>query len=154
MRSLPSRLPSRDRFSTAPGPPAPRRRTAPAAPTRRSARRRAPRADPTALPAVVRDCLAALTAKDADAAILTFTADAVVTDEGRTHRGATEVSAWLRGSAAQWSHRAELTGAQRGAGEQWVAVQHLTGDFPGGVADLTYRFTLRGDRIAELAITG
>jgi hypothetical protein len=33
-----------------------------------------------------------------------------------------------------------------------VAVIHIEGDFPGGVADLDYRFTLDGDLIGELSI--
>jgi hypothetical protein len=33
-----------------------------------------------------------------------------------------------------------------------VAVHHLEGDFPGGVVDLRFRFTLREGRIAELVI--
>jgi hypothetical protein len=33
-----------------------------------------------------------------------------------------------------------------------VAVNHLEGDFPGGVADLAYRFTMDCDLIAELVI--
>ncbi|MGY1858056.1 hypothetical protein [Modestobacter sp. SYSU DS0290] len=57
------------------------------------------------------------------------------------------------GSAAQYRSTGELTGAQRGDAEGWVAVQHLTGDIRRGPADLTYRFTLRGDRVAELATT-
>ncbi len=34
----------------------------------------------------------------------------------------------------------------------WVATQRLEGDFPGGVADLDYRFTMSGDLIDELVI--
>jgi hypothetical protein len=34
----------------------------------------------------------------------------------------------------------------------YVAVHHLEGDFPGGVVDLRFRFTLREGRIAELVI--
>ena len=33
-----------------------------------------------------------------------------------------------------------------------MAVNRLEGNFPGGVADLNFRFTLAGDRIAELVI--
>jgi len=31
-------------------------------------------------------------------------------------------------------------------------VNHLEGDFPGGVVDLRYQFALKGDLIAELVI--
>jgi hypothetical protein len=33
-----------------------------------------------------------------------------------------------------------------------VAVNHLEGNFPGGVVDLAYRFTMDGDLIAQLVI--
>jgi hypothetical protein len=33
-----------------------------------------------------------------------------------------------------------------------VATHRLEGDFPGGVAELDYRFTVDGDRITELVI--
>ncbi|MCW2582439.1 MAG: hypothetical protein JWQ53_1229 [Klenkia sp.] len=57
---------------------------------------------------------------------------------------------------------ATVTGATRDDDERWVVTehletqhletQHLEGDVPGGVVDLAHRFTLRGDRIAELHI--
>jgi hypothetical protein len=39
--------------------------------------------------------------------------------------------------------------AQRVDDDHYVAVHHLEGDFPGGVADLRFRFTLRDGHIAE-----
>jgi hypothetical protein len=76
----------------------------------------------------------------------------VVTDEGRTFRGTEEILGFLRNSGAEFSYTTELTGAQRVDDVRFVAVNHLEGDFPGGVVDLAYRFTLAGDRIAELVI--
>ena len=96
---------------------------------------------PSELPAPVR---AFLTARAAP--------DAVVTDEGRTFRGTEEVLGFLRHSGSQYTYTSELTGAQRVDDRHWVALHHLEGDFPGGVADLAYRFTTAGDRIAELVI--
>ncbi len=107
---------------------------------------------PTELPAPIRNYLAAHVARDADTAIRAFTPDAVVTDEGRTFRGTEEILGFLRHSGSEFSYTTELTGAQRVDDVRFVAVNHLEGDFPGGVADLAYRFTLAGDRIAELVI--
>ncbi len=39
-----------------------------------------------------------------------------------------------------------------GDGAVWVVGHHLEGDFPGGTADLDYRFALDGDRIQRLDI--
>ena len=107
---------------------------------------------PTELPAPIRGFVAAHVARDAGTAVRVFTPDAVVTDEGRTFRGTEELLGFLRDSGSEFSYTTELTGAQRVDDEHWVAVNHLAGDFPGGVVDLTYRFTMAGDRIAELVI--
>ena len=101
------------------------------------------------LPAVVRSYLSA---HDAQTAVRAFTDDAVVVDDRTTHRGAEAIRGWLQRSASEYRYSTELTGAQRIEFDHWLVVQHLVGDFPGGVVDLRYRFTLRGDRIAELTI--
>lgn len=107
---------------------------------------------PVQLPAPVRGFLAAHTARDADTAIGAFTPNAVVTDEGRTFRGTEEIAGFLRHSGSDFTYTTELTGARRVDDEHWVAVNHLEGNFPGGVVDLAYRFTMDGDLIAELVI--
>ena len=104
------------------------------------------------LPDTVRAYLAAHTARDTDTALAAYTDDAVVTDDGHTHRGTGEVRDWLSRSSSEFTFTTELIGAQRVDDRQWVAVSHLEGDFPGGVVDLRYRFTLRDDRIAVLTI--
>ena len=107
----------------------------------------------TDLPDTVRSYLTAHTARDTDTALAAYTADAVVTDDGHTYRGTDEVRGWLQQSSSEYTFTTELTGAQRVDDRQWVAVSHLEGDFPGGVVDLRYRFTLDADdRIAVLTI--
>lgn len=107
---------------------------------------------PTQLPATIRAYLAAHGARDADAALRTFTPTAVVVDQGQTFRGTQEVLDFLRRAGAEFTYTTELTGAQRIDDEHWGATVRLEGDFPGGVAELGYRFTLAGDLIAELVI--
>jgi ketosteroid isomerase-like protein len=106
----------------------------------------------TELPASIRSFLTAHVARDADTAVRTFTPDAVVTDEGHTFRGTEEILGFLRHSGSEFSYTTEVTAAQRVDDEHWVVVNHLEGDFPGGVVDLAYRFTLAADRISELVI--
>jgi ketosteroid isomerase-like protein len=107
----------------------------------------------TDLPTTVREYLTAHTARDTDTALAGYTADAVVTDDGRTYRGTEEIRGWLEQSSTEFTFTTELTGAQRVDDRQWVVVSHLEGDFPGGVVDLRYCFTLDGDdRIAVLTI--
>lgn len=107
---------------------------------------------PDALPAVISRYLIAHQARNLDAAMACYSADAAVTDEGRTHRGAAEIRAWLAASATEYTYTSELTGALLIDDSHYDARHHLVGNFPGGVADLHYRFTLRDGLIAGLAI--
>jgi ketosteroid isomerase-like protein len=104
------------------------------------------------LPATIRDYLAAHTARDAETAIRAFTPTAVVVDDGTTYRGTEEIRRFLTRAGAEFTYTTTLAGAQRVDDATWIAVNHLEGDFPGGVVDLRYRFTMAGDLVAELAI--
>ncbi len=106
---------------------------------------------PNELPPTVRGFLDAHAARDLDAAGKAFTADAVVTDQDETFRGTEEVVQFLRESGSEFTYTTELVGAER-SGRQWVATVHLEGDFPGGVVDLQYRFTVDAGLISELRI--
>lgn len=81
-----------------------------------------------------------------------FTVDAAVTDEGHTHRGHEQIGAWLTHSPSEWTFTTERIGSARVDDEHWTVTNHLEGDFPGGVVDLVYRYTLRDGLIAELTI--
>lgn len=108
--------------------------------------------DPTELPDVIHDFLLAHRARDADTAIAAFTPDAVVADEGRSFRGTEQVLEFLGSAGAEFTYTTELVGAERTDDEHWAALIRIEGDFPGGVADLTYRITLDDGRIFELLI--
>lgn len=107
---------------------------------------------PTELPATISDFLAAHVVRDATSASRAFGPDAVVVDEGRMYRGSDELLDFLRNAGTEFTFTSELVGAQRIDDEHWVAIHHLEGDFPGGVVDLRYRFTIDGDLITELVI--
>ena len=109
---------------------------------------------PSQLPATIRTFLVAHAARDADAAARAFAPTAVVRDQGETFRGATEVLAFLRHQGGEFTYTTELLGGRRIDETHWVAVNHLEGDFPGGVVDLDYRFTLADGLITELEIGG
>ncbi|WP_265521348.1 nuclear transport factor 2 family protein [Oerskovia flava] len=107
---------------------------------------------PSDLPATIRRYLAAHTARDADAALGAFSSTAVVVDDGTTYRGTEEIRRFLSRAGAEFRYTTELVGAQRIDDRRWVATQRLVGDFPGGVAELGYRFTMTGDLVSELVI--
>ncbi|HEY4452968.1 MAG TPA: nuclear transport factor 2 family protein [Pseudonocardiaceae bacterium] len=104
------------------------------------------------LPAVITSYLTAHQARDLDPALASYTEDAVTVDEGKTYRGKREIRAWLARSASEYTYTIELVGAERVDDQHYVATHHLEGNFPGGVADLRFQFTLRDDLIAELVI--
>lgn len=107
---------------------------------------------PDDLPVTIRAYLAAHGAGEADAALRTFTPDAVVVDDGTTYRGRTEVRRFLGRAGAGFTFTTTLVGAERVDDARWVATQRLEGDFPGRVVELRYRFALADDLIAELVI--
>ena len=106
----------------------------------------------TGLPRTIAEYLTAHRTCDADTAITCFTDDAAVTDDGKTYYGTAGIRTWLDRSAGEYTYTIELIGAEKIDGEHYTAINHLEGDFPGGVVDLHFRFTLRDGRIARLVI--
>ena len=104
------------------------------------------------LPTAIKAYLAALQARDVEAAISTYAADAVVTDDGRTHRGWDDIRTWLDRSGSEYTYTTEFVSATRIDDDRFDVIQHLAGDFPGGMIDLHYRFTLNGALITRLTI--
>ena len=107
---------------------------------------------PDELPATISAFLAAHSAREADAAVRTFTHDAVVVDQDETFRGTEQVLDFLHNAGSQFTYTTELISARREDDDHWAVVNRIEGDFPGNVADLTYRFTLTDDLISELTI--
>ena len=102
------------------------------------------------LPATVRGFMAAHIARDAG--LSTYLAeDVVVVDQGETVRGP-QAHTFLRDAGSEFEYTTEQTGAHRVDDTHWVVTVRLEGTFPGGVAELDYRFTLRDDLVAELVI--
>ncbi|PSL53248.1 SnoaL-like protein [Saccharothrix carnea] len=104
------------------------------------------------LPTTVREFFAAHVVHDADTASSFLTEDAVIVDQDETFHGREETYAFLRDAGAEFEYTTEQIGAHRADDTHWVVTVRLEGTFPGGVAELDYRFTLRDDRIAELVI--
>jgi ketosteroid isomerase-like protein len=107
---------------------------------------------PDELPATIRAFLAAHSAGEAGAAVRTFRNDAVVVDQGETFRGTEQVLHFLQDAGSEFTYTTELIAARRDDDAHWVVVNRIEGDFPGGVADLDYRFTITDGLISELTI--
>jgi ketosteroid isomerase-like protein len=107
---------------------------------------------PDSLPATVRDFLAAHIVRDADTSASFLTEDVVLVDQGETVRGREQAGAFLRDAGSEFEYTTEQIGAHRVDAAHWVVTVRLEGTFPGGVAELDYRFTLRDGLVAELVI--
>lgn len=106
----------------------------------------------TQLPAPISSYLVAHQARDLDTAARYYTEDAIAVDEGHAYHGPQQIRDWLATAASEYTYTIELTGARRIDDEHYVAIHHLEGNFPGGVADLQFKFTLREGRISRLTI--
>jgi hypothetical protein len=105
-------------------------------------------------PDVVRRYLRAADEQDIEALAACFTPDGFVIDEDHTYVGHDEIVRWRRELLGRFTYTSTLTGTESGSGNEHRAFVHIAGNFPGGVADLTYRFTVEGDLISALTIGG
>jgi len=108
--------------------------------------------DLTALPEPIRAYLTAHENRDDDAAVRAFAPDATVIDEGQTHIGTQDIRAWRRRASTDYTYATTVTGVRQHNDQVWVVAVHLEGNFPGGVAELEQRFTMRGGAIVDLTI--
>lgn len=101
--------------------------------------------DPTTLPPVIASYLERPATEQ-------FAAAARVVDEGIERRGTDAIAEWLSTTASEFTFTSEFTGQQQVDADRWIVRAHLEGNFPGGVVDLLYRFTVAGERIGDLVI--
>jgi ketosteroid isomerase-like protein len=105
------------------------------------------------LPEVIGRYFSAHDRRDSDAALATFAPDAVVIDDGREYAVPDEIRDWLAHASTQFTYTRTFTGAEAVGLDTWLVTNRLEGNFPGGIVDLTYRFRMAGDLIAELVIS-
>src|SRR5689334_12035812 len=90
--------------------------------------------------------------RDVEAIVAVFDDDATVTDEGETRQGVAEIRAWQLGPASAYSYRTELRNTEQLGPDRYLVTGRLSGNFPGGTADLTWDFTIAGNKISRLVI--
>lgn len=108
--------------------------------------------DPNRLPLAVRTYIEGRRARDLDLTLSVVTDATVITDDGHQHVGRAAVRAWLVGAATEWEYTEQYLSQEQLGTDEWVLVNHLEGNFPGGVVDLRYHFVLAGDALASLTI--
>jgi hypothetical protein len=90
--------------------------------------------------------------REIDSIVALFTDDATVVDEGETRHGTAAIRGWQTGPASQYTYTTDVLGADTLSADRFVVTGRLTGNFPGGTAELNWDFTLAGDRISQLLI--
>ena len=107
---------------------------------------------PVPLPPVVRRYFDYEASRDIDSIVALFNEDAIVVDERATWEGAAAIHDWQAGPASKYTYTTEVLGGEAVASDRFVVAGRLTGNFPGGSADLKWDFTISGDQIARLVI--
>lgn len=73
-------------------------------------------------------------------------------DEERTHRGRSEIRQWQEDTRAKWVYTVTTVGGEPAGENEYLLAVRLQGNFPGGEADLSYRFTMRDGLIGRLQV--
>jgi len=103
------------------------------------------------LPEPLSTYFAAANTDDADRIAACFAQDARVHDEAQDHVGRDAIRQWAADSRTKYSFQSEpLT--MDGDVDRPVVTARVTGSFPGGAVDLTYRFVIADGAIAGLSI--
>ncbi|WPB88684.1 nuclear transport factor 2 family protein [Streptomyces malaysiensis] len=106
----------------------------------------------TDLPDVVKRYLTAHNEHDVKTASAALTPDATVVDDGRTYEGIPAIERWLNRAVSEYTYTTTFLGAEQDGPDRCTVTQRLEGNFPGGIVDLRYRFTLDQGLISHLII--
>src|SRR6201982_1701814 len=106
----------------------------------------------SSLPQIVNQYFALDARRDHGAILALFADDAVVIDEGRTMRGRDAIRSWREGAVSKYSYTTEIVGSEQLAPDRVLVRGRITGNFPGGTADLGWDFTLDEARNTRLVI--
>jgi hypothetical protein len=90
--------------------------------------------------------------RDVDSIVDLFAPHATVVDERQEHHGIAEIRAWQTGAASKYIYRTEITNTEALAPDRYLVTGRLTGNFPGGTAELKWDFTIAGQHITRLVI--
>ena len=103
-------------------------------------------------PEIVARFMRAAAERNHEAVAACFTDDGLVEDESHSHHGREAIRRWQEGTRAKWEYTVTATGGRPDADGGYCVSAHLSGNFPGGEADVEYHFTFQGDLIGTLRI--
>jgi hypothetical protein len=104
------------------------------------------------MPDVIKRYFAYDATRDIDLLMTLFADDATVTDEGTTRHATAEIHAWQLGPASKYEYTTEVTDTRPIGPDRYVVTGRLKGNFPGGIADLKWDFTIIDGLISDLLI--
>jgi len=81
-----------------------------------------------------------------------FAPRARVVDDGTEYLGGPAITEWLATAATGFSYTTTILGQTITDDDRWEVLAQLRGDFPGGEAQLRFRFRVEEERITELVI--
>jgi hypothetical protein len=90
--------------------------------------------------------------RDVESIVALFTDDATVIDENETRHGTHEIRSWQEGPASKYTYTTEITASSRLGPDRYMVDARLTGNFPGGIANLKFDFTIADEHITRLVI--
>src|SRR5258708_33367284 len=90
--------------------------------------------------------------RDIEAIVALFSDEAVVIDEGQTYHGTAQIRGWREGAASKYQYATQVRDTERLDEESYLVTGRLTGNFPGGTAELTWRFIVDNDLLSRLEI--
>ena len=89
---------------------------------------------------------------DVEAFVSLLSHNATVVDEGKTYNGPREIRTWRNGPAVKYTYTTDVLGTDAPSADRYLITGRLTGNFPGGTADLRWDFAVTGDLISRLVI--
>lgn len=104
------------------------------------------------LPAVIDSYQRAHDQRDTERSIASFDSDATVVDENQDYVGIDRIRWWLDNAAAEFTFTRTLIHVEHHDDDVYVVHNHLSGNFPGGEADLRHRYQLHAGLIHRLEI--
>lgn len=108
--------------------------------------------DPQALQTVVVNYLETHAAKEHEKSEALFAPDATIVDNGETFKDGKAFSEFLKSVDKEYKTTIDWTKQNVIDQTRVDVLSHVVGNFPGGEADIWYRFTLDDDRITRLVI--
>jgi hypothetical protein len=105
------------------------------------------------LPPSIAHYFAGKNARDFAAAAAGFAPAAVVTDEERRHEGPEAIRRWMEATSALYHDQSAVKSVSTEGNTTQVTAE-VSGMFPGSPILLRYTFTLDGEQISRLDITG